>query len=48
MCACLYNAPQIPVFIFEVERDTALLIDSHYNAKALPDMILVVENAAQE
>lgn len=40
--------PKVPVLIFQLERNTAVLIDEHYNAKALEDMILVVQNAARE
>ncbi len=39
---------QVPIFVFEVQRDVAVLIDAHYNAKALEDMVLVVQNAARE
>ena len=39
---------KVPVLIFQLERNTAVLIDEHYNAKALEDMILVVQNAARE
>ncbi|KAJ9520835.1 hypothetical protein QJQ45_014031 [Haematococcus lacustris] len=38
----------VPVFVFEVHRDVAVLIDEHYNAKALEDMVLVVQNAARD
>jgi hypothetical protein len=36
------------VFIFELDRDVPVLIDEHYNARALEDLILVVENAANQ
>ena len=39
---------QVPVFVFELDRDVAVLLDEHYNAKALEDMILVINNAARE
>mmetsp|Transcript_38308 Transcript_38308/g.85303 ORF Transcript_38308/g.85303 Transcript_38308/m.85303 type:complete len:1048 (+) Transcript_38308:131-3274(+) len=38
----------VPIFIFELHRDWGVLIDEHYNAKALDDMILVVQNAARD
>lgn len=38
----------VPVFIFELDRDVPVLIDEHYNARALEDLILVVENAANQ
>jgi hypothetical protein len=39
---------QVPIFIFHLNRDVAVLIDEHYNAKATENMILVVQNAARE
>jgi hypothetical protein len=38
----------VPVFIFELDRDAAVLLDTHYNARALKDMVIVVQNAARE
>lgn len=38
----------VPVLIFQLERSTAVLVDEHYSAKALEDMLLVVQNAARE
>lgn len=45
---CAYAFMQVPVFVFELDRDVAVLLDEHYNAKALEDMILVVKNTARE
>jgi hypothetical protein len=28
-----HDAAQVPVFVFELARETALLLDEHYNAK---------------
>lgn len=39
---------EVPVFVFELDRDVAVLIDEHYNARALEDMVLVVQNAANQ
>lgn len=39
---------EVPVFVFELERDIPVLIDEHYNARALEDMVLVVQNAANQ
>jgi len=39
---------EVPVFVFELTRDTAVLIDGHYNAKPLEDMVLVVSNTARD
>jgi hypothetical protein len=36
------------VFIFELDRDAPVLIDEHYNARALEDLVIVVENAANQ
>ncbi|KAF6255218.1 hypothetical protein COO60DRAFT_237950 [Scenedesmus sp. NREL 46B-D3] len=38
----------VPVFVFELARDVPVLIDEQYNAKALEDLILVVQNAANQ
>jgi hypothetical protein len=38
----------VHVLIFELDRDVPVLIDEHYNARALEDLILVVENAANQ
>ncbi|MEW5314243.1 MAG: hypothetical protein WDW38_005754 [Sanguina aurantia] len=46
--AASHHRLEVPVFIFQLDRDVALLIDAHYNAKALEDMILVVQNAARQ
>jgi hypothetical protein len=37
----------VPVYVLQLERDTAILLDEHYNARALDDMILVVANSAR-
>lgn len=39
----------VNVYVFLVARDHAILLDSHYNARALPGagMLLVVANAAR-
>lgn len=39
---------EVPIFIFELDRDIPVLIDEHYNARALEDMVLVVQNAANQ
>jgi hypothetical protein len=39
---------QVPVFVFLLDRDVPILIDEHYNARALEDMVLVVANAAHQ
>ena len=39
---------QVPVFIFELDRDEPVLIDQHYNARALEDLVIVVQNAANQ
>jgi hypothetical protein len=36
------------VFTFELDCDAHVLIDEHYSARALEDLILVVENAANQ
>jgi hypothetical protein len=41
-------ARQVPVFIFELDRDEPVLIDQHYNARALEDLVMVVQNAANQ
>ncbi|GAX80726.1 hypothetical protein CEUSTIGMA_g8161.t1 [Chlamydomonas eustigma] len=38
----------VPVFIFRLQRHMAVLIDEHYSAKALENMIIVISNAAQQ
>lgn len=43
-CGC----GQVPVFIFELDRDEPVLIDQHYNARALEDLVMVVQNAANQ
>lgn len=42
------SAHAVPVFVFELSRDSAVMLDAHYNARALEDMVLVVANAARE
>ena len=42
------SPPQVPVFIFQLQRDTPVLIDEHYSAKALESMILVVMTSARQ
>ncbi|EFJ49585.1 hypothetical protein VOLCADRAFT_89945 [Volvox carteri f. nagariensis] len=37
----------VPVYVLQLERDAAVLLDEHYNARALEDMILVVSNSAR-
>lgn len=39
---------EVPVFVFELDRDVPVLIDEHYNARALEDLVLVVQNAADQ
>jgi hypothetical protein len=39
---------EVPVFVFQLDRDVPVLIDEHYNARALEDMIVVVQNAANQ
>lgn len=34
---------EVPVFVLQLDRPVPVLIDQHYNAKALEDMILVVQ-----
>jgi hypothetical protein len=38
----------VPVFTFELDCDAHVLIDEHYSARVLEDLILVVENAANQ
>ncbi|KXZ55672.1 hypothetical protein GPECTOR_2g1222 [Gonium pectorale] len=38
---------ELPVYVLQLEREHAVLLDEHYNARALEDMILVVANAAR-
>eukprot|EP01025_Chloroclados_australasicus_P065965 TRINITY_DN9015_c0_g1_i3.p1 TRINITY_DN9015_c0_g1~~TRINITY_DN9015_c0_g1_i3.p1 ORF type:complete len:323 (+),score=22.45 TRINITY_DN9015_c0_g1_i3:143-970(+) len=38
----------VPIFIFSVDRDQAVFIDTHYLAKGLKDMVLVVHNAQSQ
>jgi len=46
---CTYRLVlQVPVFVFLLDRDVPILIDEHYNARALEDMVLVVANAAHQ
>jgi hypothetical protein len=47
VCGLLF-ALQVPVFIFELDRDEPVLIDQHYNARALEDLVMVVQNAANQ
>lgn len=35
---------EVPIFVFSVDTDVPLFIDKHYQAKSLPDMVLVVQN----
>jgi 1-aminocyclopropane-1-carboxylate deaminase/D-cysteine desulfhydrase-like pyridoxal-dependent ACC family enzyme len=44
----LTPSQQVPVFIFQLQRHMAVLIDEHYSAKALENMIVVVSNSAQQ
>ncbi|KAG2501680.1 hypothetical protein HYH03_000182 [Edaphochlamys debaryana] len=37
----------VPVYVLQMERDAPILLDEHYNARALEDMILVVANSAR-
>jgi hypothetical protein len=39
---------EVPVFVFLLDRDVPVLIDEHYNGRALEDMIVVVQNAANQ
>lgn len=39
---------QVHVVIFNLNRDMPILIDEHYSAKALEEMIIVVHNAAHQ
>lgn len=45
---CALLRVQVPVFIFELDRDEPVLIDQHYNARALEDLVMVVQNAANQ
>ena len=38
----------VPVFVFQLHREVAVMIDKHYNARALEDMVLVITNGARE
>lgn len=38
---------EVAVYVLQLERDVAILLDEHYNARALHDMVLVVANAAR-
>jgi len=38
----------VPVFVFMLDRPHPVLLDAHYNARALEDMVLAVSNAAHE
>ena len=46
--ADLHALLEVPVFVFQLDRDIPVLIDEHYNARALEDMIVVVQNAANQ
>ncbi len=37
----------VTVYVLQLARDVAVLLDEHYNARALEDMVLVVANAAR-
>ncbi|KAG2435642.1 hypothetical protein HXX76_006844 [Chlamydomonas incerta] len=37
----------VPVYVLQLARDVAVLLDEHYNARALDDMVLVVANSAR-
>eukprot|EP00798_Chlamydomonas_sp_ICE-L_P013742 gene13741-19644_t len=37
----------IPVIVLQLDRDAAILLDQHYNARSLKDMILIVQNSAR-
>ncbi|GBF97200.1 hypothetical protein Rsub_10061 [Raphidocelis subcapitata] len=39
---------EVPVFVFNLDRDAPVLIDEHYNARALDDMVVIFENAANQ
>ena len=39
---------EVPVLVFQLQRDTPVLIDEHYSAKALEGMVVVVQNAARQ
>lgn len=38
----------VPVFVFLLSRETPVLIDQHYNARALEDLVIVVANSAKK
>ncbi|GIL57470.1 hypothetical protein Vafri_12700 [Volvox africanus] len=38
---------EVPVYVLQLERDVAVLLDEHYNARALEDMVLVISNSAR-
>lgn len=38
----------VPVFVFVLDRPHPVLLDAHYNARALEDMVLAVSNSAHE
>jgi hypothetical protein len=38
----------VPVFVFVLDRPYPVLLDAHYNARALEDMVLAVSNSAHE
>lgn len=42
----LHEHLEVPIFIFQLNRQHAILIDEHYNARAMEDLIMVVHNAA--
>jgi hypothetical protein len=44
----LHALLDVPILNFELDWDVPVLIDEHYNARALEDLILVVENAANQ
>ncbi|GFR52075.1 hypothetical protein Agub_g14598, partial [Astrephomene gubernaculifera] len=37
----------LPVYVFLLERDVPVLLDAHYNARELGDMVMVVANSAR-
>jgi len=42
-------SPHPPPFMTQsTQRDVPILIDEHYNARALEDMIIIAENAANQ
>ncbi|KAI8467147.1 MAG: hypothetical protein J3K34DRAFT_431559 [Monoraphidium minutum] len=44
----IHAALEVPVFVFNLDRDIPILVDEHYNARALEDMIIIAENAANQ